>query len=155
MKQMWMAGVLAGALTLTSGAVQAQAPQATPKGQAPTGETTLGSVTLPKAVKANGERLAPGAYQVRLKADQAQPPAAGQAPELERWVEFLRGGKVVGKEVVSIVPQSDMKDLMTGKETGGHPATGGTKVETLKGDDYVRVWINRGGVNYLIHLPTA
>jgi hypothetical protein len=23
----------------------------------------------------------------------------------------------------------------------------------LKGDDYLRVWINRRGVNYLIHLP--
>jgi hypothetical protein len=151
MKQMWLVGVLAGALTLTSGAVQAQ----TPQGQVPTGDTALGSVTLPKAVKANGERLAAGAYQVRLKADQAQPPAPGQTPELERWVEFVRGGKVVGREVVSIVPQAEMKDLMTGKETGGRPATGGTKVESLKGDDYVRVWINRGGVNYLIHLPPA
>ena len=25
----------------------------------------------------------------------------------------------------------------------------------LKGDEYLRVWINRGGVNYLIHLPPA
>jgi hypothetical protein len=33
--------------------------------------------------------------------------------------------------------------------------TGGARVETLKGDDYVRVWINRRGVNYLIHLPPA
>ena len=151
MKQMWLVGVLAGALTLTSGAVQAQ----TPQGQVPTGDTALGSVTLPKAVKANGERLAAGAYQVRLKADQAQPPAPGQTPELERWVEFVRGGKVVGREVVSIVPQGDMKDLMTGAEAGGRPAAGGTKVEMVKGNDYLRVWINRRGVNYLIHLPPA
>jgi hypothetical protein len=25
----------------------------------------------------------------------------------------------------------------------------------LKGDEYLRVWINRGGVNYLLHLPPA
>jgi len=25
----------------------------------------------------------------------------------------------------------------------------------LKGDEYLRVWINRGGVNYLVHLPVA
>ena len=31
----------------------------------------------------------------------------------------------------------------------------GRKVELLKGDDYLRVWINRGGTNYLIHLVTA
>ena len=151
MKQMWLVGLLAGALTLTGGAVLAQ----TPQGQVPAGETALGSVTLPKAVKANGETLAAGAYQVRLKAEQAQPPAPGQAPELERWVEFVRGGKVVGREVVSIVPQGDMKELMTGTETGTRPGAGGTRVESLKGDDYVRVWINRGGVNYLIHLPPA
>jgi hypothetical protein len=28
-------------------------------------------------------------------------------------------------------------------------------VETLKGDDYLRVWINHSGNNYLIHLPPA
>ena len=27
--------------------------------------------------------------------------------------------------------------------------------ELLKGGDYYRVWINRGGTNYLINLPTG
>ena len=31
----------------------------------------------------------------------------------------------------------------------------GSKVETLKGGDFVRVWINKGGNHYLLHLPTA
>jgi hypothetical protein len=35
------------------------------------------------------------------------------------------------------------------------PAPGSAKVETLKGGDYVRVWINKGGENYLINLPKA
>jgi hypothetical protein len=25
----------------------------------------------------------------------------------------------------------------------------------LKGNDYLRVWISRGGVSYLIHMPPA
>ena len=31
----------------------------------------------------------------------------------------------------------------------------GAKVEMLKGNDYLRVWINRAGVNYLIHFPVS
>ncbi len=37
----------------------------------------------------------------------------------------------------------------------GRPAPGTSKVEKLKGDDYVRVWINRGGTNYIINMPPA
>ena len=36
---------------------------------------------------------------------------------------------------------------------GPQPAKGGVRVDMLKGNDYVRVWINRGGTNYIIHLP--
>jgi len=35
------------------------------------------------------------------------------------------------------------------------PAPGGSKVELLKGNVYLRVWINRGGTHYLIHLPVT
>jgi hypothetical protein len=35
------------------------------------------------------------------------------------------------------------------------PAAGTAKVQTLKGADYVRVWINKGGTNYLVHLGSA
>jgi len=28
-------------------------------------------------------------------------------------------------------------------------------VDMLKGNDYVRVWINHSGMNYLVHLPPA
>jgi len=35
------------------------------------------------------------------------------------------------------------------------PKVNGSKVELLKGGDYVRVWINKGGNHYLLHLPTA
>ncbi|MEZ5283417.1 MAG: hypothetical protein R2712_01150 [Vicinamibacterales bacterium] len=60
---------------------------------------------------------------------------------------------MVGREVVSIVPQDEFKDLQG--ESGPRPGSGGTRVEMLKGDDYLRIWINRQGVNYLLHLPPA
>ena len=38
---------------------------------------------------------------------------------------------------------------------GKAPSAGARKVEMLKGDDYLRVWIIARGVSYLIHLPPA
>ena len=107
----------------------------------------LGTVNIPRAVKADGQALAAGAYQVRVTETPATPPAAGQTPQYERWAEFLRGGKVVGREVVTIVPASDIKQVaeMT------PPPPGGSRADVLKGNDYLRLWINRGGNHYLIH----
>jgi len=101
---------------------------------------------------ANGQALRAGTYQVRLTAEAAQPTVPGI--QMERWVEFVRGGKAVGREVVSIVPAGEVKDLNSGAK-GPKPAAGSARVEMLKGDEYLRVWINRGGVNYLLHLPPA
>jgi len=109
---------------------------------------TLGSVRLPKALKADGKPLPAGTYQVRLTADEAKPDAKGSSEVLERWVEFVKGGQVVGREVVSIVPANEAKLV----QKDSPPPSGGSKVETLKGGDYVRVWINRAGSYYLVHL---
>ena len=114
------------------------------------GAMALGTVRLPKAVKADGKELAAGSYQVRLTADEAKPDAKGSTEKLERWVEFVKGRKVVGREVVSIVPAAEAK--LVQKDTP--PPSGGSKVETLKGGDYVRVWINKGGNYYLVHLAS-
>jgi len=111
----------------------------------------LGTVTLRKGVKADGKALPAGTYQLRLTAEEAKPDAKGSSEVLERWVEFVKGGKVVGREVVSIVPANEAK--LVQKDTP--PPSGGSKVETLKGGDYVRVWINKGGNYYLVHLPNA
>ena len=123
-------------------------PNTAPVPSVPTGDLALGTVSLRKAVKADGKALPAGTYQVRLTAQQATPDAKGQTAPAERWVEFVKGGKVVGREVVSIVPQAEIP--LVQKDTP--PARNGSKVETLKGGDYVRVWINRGGNYYLIHL---
>lgn len=135
---------------------QAQAPNAQPATAAadeaalPTGATALGTVRLSRAVKANGETLSAGSYQVRLTGENAAP-ATGATTSYARWVEFVRGGEVRGREVVSIVPQSEIKTVTK----GGGPGSGSSKVEMLRGDDYVRVWINRGGTHYLVHLVPA
>jgi hypothetical protein len=143
----WLVGTAVA--VLFSVGVAAQSSQ---QGQVPTAATSLGSVNLPRAVMANGQTLSAGTYQVRLTAEAAQPSVPGI--QMERWVEFVRGGKAVGREVVSIVPAAEVKDLNSGAK-GPRPAAGSSRVEMLKGDDYLRVWINRGGVNYLLHLPPA
>lgn len=111
----------------------------------------LGTVRIPKAVKADGKPLAAGTYQLRLTSEQAKPDAVGTTGKLERWVEFVKGGKVAGREVATIVPESEIK--LVQKDTP--PRANGSKVEMLKGGDYLRVWINKGGNHYLIHLPSS
>ena len=119
------------------------------RGAGTTAQANLGSVRIPRAVRADGKPLPAGTYQVRITPEEARPVAAGQTPNLERWAEFLQGGQVRGREVVTIVPASEIKQIAEGTP----PPNGGSKVELLKGGDYLRVWINRGGQHYLIHLP--
>ena len=155
MKHRWLVGILASMLVVATAAAQTQRQgSAQPAGEVPTGEMALGSVTIPRAVKADGKPLARGTYQVRLTAQNAQTPAPGASPNLERWVEFLQGGQVKGREVVSIVPAAEVKDLMPGPDKE-RAVNNSARVELLKGNEYLRVWINRRGVNYLIHLPAA
>lgn len=140
MRIRWVLALLiAGALTLGTAAAQ------------PAGETPLGDVKIPRNVKADGKPLAAGTYQVRLTSQMAAPATAGQS--MERWVEFLQGGQVKGREVVSIIPAGEMKDLNSASKGNKPAATGRARVEMLKGDEYLRVWITNGGVNYLIHMP--
>ena len=160
MKHMVLVGSLVALSAALTGSAWAQAAGHTaPKTQpatadapaVPTGEMPLGSVHLSKAAKADGKTLAAGTYQVRLTSQNAAPDAKGQTAAAERWVEFLRGGKVMGREVVTIVAKSEVNAV----QKDAPPKANGAKVETLKGGEYERVWINRGGNYYLIHLPTA
>lgn len=156
MKRLVLVGTLIGAFTAGLLAQANQAGQRTPKAQppteaapsAPTGEMALGSVRLPSAVKADGKPLAAGTYQMRLTAQAASPDAKGQSPSLERWVEFTQGGQVKGRELVSIVLRPDIDKV----QKDSPPAPGTSKVQLLKGGEYYRVWTNRGGNYYLIHL---
>jgi len=138
-------GIFAAALVMSL-----VAPIASVSAQSKTANTSLGSVTLNHKVTADGQPLAAGTYQVRLSTDEPKP-AVGQSPDSERYVEFLKGGKVVGREVATVVSDADAKTIIKGPA----PAKGGVRVDMLKGNDYVRVWINRGGTNYIIHMPPA
>ena len=108
----------------------------------------IGSVHIPRAAVANGAGLPTGTYTVRVADDQLTVPA-GQSPDAEKWVEFVQGGKVVGKEVASVISDADMKSIAKGP---ARPPKNGTLLQTLKGGDYFRVWINKGGTNYLVNL---
>ena len=46
-------------------------------------------------------------------ADEAKP-AIGQSAGAERWVEFVQRGQVKGREVVSIVPDTDIAQIAKG-----------------------------------------
>jgi hypothetical protein len=153
MKQMWIVGVVATVLFVTNAAAHASTDtQGGTSAQVPAGETVLGTVTIPRAVTADGKPLAAGTYTLRLTAQTAGA-APGANPALERWVEFVRGGKVVGRELVSIVPADEVKDTMPGPDLPGKVGRTGSRVEVLKGGEYLRVWIARAGNNYLLHLP--
>jgi hypothetical protein len=140
MKFLAVVGVLA-ALTMAGPVVSAQAPAA---------GTVLGTVNIPTRVMANGQALAPGSYQVRLTSEAPQP-GPGQSADAEMWVEFVRNGKPVGREVATVVPAAEIGQVAEMRP----PSPGSARVEMLKGNDYLRVWINRGGTNYIINLPTA
>jgi len=159
MKRLVLVGTLAtligtGAAFAQGGMNNPQGGHAAPKTQpatgpavsAPEGQIALGSVTLSRAVKADGKDLPAGTYQVRLTAE-APAEAKGASQGLERWAEFVRGGKVVGREVVTIIPQSEIANVQKDTPPGNNSA----KVEMLKGGDYMRVWIRRANNHYLLH----
>ena len=169
MKQLVLVGILTGALAglgYAQGTVQQAPPTTGQKKPAPAGKhvakqgagetaaagQVLGTVTIPANVKANDQPLAKGTYQVRLSSDEVTP-ASGTDPNSERWVEFVQGGKVKGKEIASVMPNSEVQKL--GEDKQAPPAPGKPKVQLLKEKQYYRVWLSKGGNSYLIHLPPA
>jgi hypothetical protein len=115
---------------------------------AQTAGTVIGTVRLSQPVLADGKPLAAGTYQVRLSAD--QPPAAvGLSPSASQWVEFVRSGRVAGRELASVVPASEIGQVAESQR----PARNSSRVELLKGGDYIRVWINRGDSHYILNMP--
>ena len=157
MKKQWiLAGVLAGLMlggpTLTAQhKAPNQQPTVAPPPPAPTGEIVLGTARLPRGVMADGKPLPAGTYQVKVTAQEARPEAVGTTESLERWSEFLQRGASKGREVVIIVPQSEIK--MVVKDTP--PRAGAPRVQLLRGNEYLRVWFNKDGNHYLIYLPTS
>ena len=157
MRKHWVVvGILAGTLLAGDALAQHKAPNTQPTTAeaptAPTGEIPLGSARLPRAVTADGKPLPAGSYTVRVTAQESKPETVGQTEQLERWVEFVRGGEVKGREVVSIIPAAESKLVV---KDAPPRAGGAAKVQALRGNEYVRVWFNKGGNHYVINLATG
>jgi hypothetical protein len=156
MRNQWVVvGILAATLFAGDALAQHKAPNQQPTTAAaptaPSGEIALGSAKITRSVMADGKALPAGTYTVRVTAQESKPEAVGQTESLERWAEFVQKGEVKGREVVSIVPAAEAK--MVVKDAA--PGAGAGKVQTLRGNEYVRVWFNKGGNHYLINLATG
>ena len=113
---------------------------------AQTGES-LGTVRLAQSVMANGQALAAGTYTARLSTENVSR-VVGQPADSTRWVEFVQGGQVKGRELATVVAPADVKEVAKGTP----PPPGTARIQALRGGEYLRVWLNRGGTQYLIHL---
>ena len=157
MRKYWvLVGMLAGSLLGSDVAAQHKTPNSQPTTAAvptvPTGEIPLGTFRLPRGVTADGKALPAGTYTAKVTAQEARPDAVGITEPLERWAELSRGKAASGREVVVIVPESEIRMVVKDPppRAGGAP-----KVQVLKGNDYLRVWFNRAGHHYLIYFPTG
>jgi hypothetical protein len=138
----WWSLAAAGGLlgvVLSVGALSAQ-----------TAPEQLATVNLPRAVMANGQPLPAGSYSLRVSTE-AVPPVVGQGPNSEKWVEFVQSGQVRGKELASVVAPSDVEAVAN----SAPPGRGVALVQMLQGAEYIRVWANHEGTQYLIHLAVA
>ena len=158
MKKQWiLAGLLAAAVAGSPGVAVAQhkapntQPATAPSPAAPQGEIVLGTARIPRGVMADGKPLPAGTYQVKVTAQEAKPEAVGTTEPLERWAELLQRGTAKGREVVIIVPQSEIKMVVK----DAPPRPGAPRVQLLRGNEYVRVWFNKDGNHYLIYFPTG
>ena len=64
-------------------------------------------------------------------------------------MEFLDGDDVAGRGLAVVIPDGELADV------SDNVLRNEARVVALKEGDYVRVWLNREGVNYLVHLPPA
>ena len=133
---------IGAAILIGVGSLQVQT-----QAQTTTSTASLGTARITQAVKADGKILPAGTYQVRLTTV-TPPKVVGQTVEETRWIEFMRGGSMVGREVATVVSQAVIDEIKDRPAPGGAVA-----VQTLKGGDYLRVWMKHSGTHYLIHLP--
>ena len=133
---------LAGALSVGGAAAQLPA-------RADASEV-LATVRIPHSVLANGKPLPAGTYELRLT-NERPTPLVGQSSDAERWVEFVVSGTVVAREVAVVLCDSDLPPI----GASSVPSPSGTRVEMLKGGEFVRVSVKKGGDAYLIYLPVV
>ena len=110
-----------------------------------------GGFDLPRRAYATGQPLEPGPYRVRLT-DESAPVVDQEPPTTTRWVEFLHeeDGSLAGRALAAVVPDSEIGEIAVDWVPRNQ-----VRVDELQGGDYVRVWLNRSGSSYLVHMPTA
>lgn len=155
MKQKSFGAVLFGLVAVSVTMVGAQMKPADTKAamapKASMAAMSLGSVNISRNVTADGKPLAAGTYTLRVSDDKVAA-VVGQTADESRWVEFLQGTTVKGREMATVLTKDALKS-MTREDKSAAP--GSAKVEMLKGNDYMRVWVNHMGVQYLIHLSVT
>jgi hypothetical protein len=92
--------------------------------------------------------LLPGTYEIRLT-QQGPASPSDQSPDARPRVEFVANGKVVAREIPILLRDDDLP--ASGASSRRVPS--GTRVELLKGGDWLRVSVKREKERYLIYLP--
>jgi hypothetical protein len=110
---------------------------------------TLGTVTITQPVMAGGTMLQPGTYELRDTGEHGKP-LPGQSAEAQAWVEFLSNGTVVARDMAEVMTGAPDAVGTSGATSG---AAGRVRAQMLRGGDFLRLSVNRGGERYLIHLP--
>ena len=114
--------------------------------------STLGTVRITQAVTAGGTTLQPGTYELRLTGEHMTP-LPGQSAEAVQQVEFIANGTVAAKYAAEVMTAGDVPVGTSGVTSGA--TTTRARFDMLKGGDFARVSVSRGGEKYLIHLPVA
>lgn len=117
-------------------------------GRAGADANVLTTVRITTAVTANGTPLPAGTYDVRLTQDQPVP-RAGQSRDAQRWVEFVADGSVIAREIAEVLQDDDLPAI----GASSLPVRSGTRVEMLKGGEFLRISVKRDHERYLIYLP--
>lgn len=110
----------------------------------------VATVTIAEPVKAGGQPLAPGTYEVWILDE--HPNLTGTPSNAQRVVELHQNGKMIAKDVAEVFGSSE-RPVGTSGTAGAR--MGKAAVQKLRGGEFLRIAINDGGARYLIHLPTA
>lgn len=132
------------ACLLSVPAAQAQTPAST------VGNDVAASVQIPVTVLADGKPLPPGRYSLRLTAERSAP-LPGQPAGAQQSVELMADGKVVAREIAEVLKDEDLPI----EGASSQHVQNGTRVEMLKGGEFLRISVKRDGARYLLYLPIA
>jgi hypothetical protein len=120
--------------------------QSPPRAAADTSVHT--TVRIPVPVSAGGTPLPAGTYELRI-AQEPPTPVAGQSANAQRQVEFVADGRVVARELAEVLLDDDLPT----EGASSQRVPSGTRVEMLKGGEFLRISVKRERERYLIYLP--